>query len=82
MERKNKKILMQVGGGFLGGIILGAVGFYKMSIYGANQGCFKAIDSIFNSAGYESCGPFGLYVGFIVGAILGVIIVNKIIKKN
>ena len=60
---------------------MGVIGWYKMAIYGANYGCFKTIDSFFGSAGYESCGPFGLYVGFIVGAMLGIMIVNKITKK-
>lgn len=36
----------------------------------------------FYGQGYESCGMFGLYLGLIIGAILGILIIHLIYKKR
>ena len=77
MENSKSKIFAQFISGIFGGTILGITGFLTMMNYGGNYGCWTFIDSLFGTAGYESCGSFGSIVGLIVGSIMGIIILNK-----
>ncbi len=51
-------------------------------IWGANHGCNKFLDNLFNSGGYESCGSAGFWIGAIVGGFLGFFISQKLQKKD
>ena len=71
----DKKIIYQIFAGTLGALILGLFLGFKLLIYGANNGCFSFVDSIFApNRGYISCGYFGFIIGALLGAILGVIL--------
>lgn len=78
MEQVKSKILAQITAGMFGGTTIGIAGFVTLLNYGGNYGCWPFIDTLFNGAGYESCGPFGALTGLILGAILGVTIITKI----
>lgn len=49
-----------------------------MMNYGGNNGCWPFIDSLFGTAGYESCGSFGSIAGLIIGTMVGIAIVSKV----
>jgi len=78
MKTGTSKIFAQFIAGIFGGTILGIAGFLTMMDYGGNYGCWSFIDSLFGTAGYESCGSFGSFVGEAVGVVLGIIILSKI----
>lgn len=61
-------------GGTVGGISL----FLILMSYGSRYGCLKILDTIFNGAGYESCGAFGAAAGVIAGAVIGVSWLGKV----
>jgi hypothetical protein len=77
MEVNKSKIFAQFTAGIFGGTILGITGFLTMMNYGGNYGCWSFIDSLFGTAGYESCGSFGSIVGEIIGVVLGILILSK-----
>ena len=78
METSKSKIFAQFIAGIFGGTILGIAGFLSMMNYGGNYGCWAFIDSLFGTAGYESCGSFGSIAGLIIGAIIGIAVLSKI----
>lgn len=82
MENSKSKIFAQFIAGIFGGTILGITGFVTRMNYGGNYGCWLFIDSLFGTAGYESCGSFGSIVGEIIGVILGITILSKIKISN
>lgn len=73
MKPRNFKPLAQFTAGVFGSTTLGIAGFLVLMGYGGNYGCWATIGSLFNGAGYESCGAFGATAGIILGSILGVI---------
>ena len=77
MTLEKSNILTQVIAGIFGGTILGIATFIIMMQYGANHGCWPFLDSIFHTAGYESCGSFGASSGVLIGSIAGVFMVKK-----
>lgn len=77
MKPRNFKPLAQFTAGIFGSTTLGIAGFLILMGYGGNYGCWATIDSLFNGAGYESCGAFGATTGVILGAIIGVIFASK-----
>ena len=77
MESSKSKIFAQFISGIFGGTILGISGFLTMTNYGGNYGCWPFIDSLFGTAGYESCGSFGSIAGIIIGTILGIVVISK-----
>lgn len=78
-----QKIFTQVSAGIFGGTICGMIGFFKMLSLGSGEGgCWPFIDSIFNTAGYESCGSFGAISGIISGSIVGIIIFSLLKISN
>jgi len=76
-----KRIIYQILSGITGAIVLGILLGYNLMIYGANNGCFSFVDSLMGDVGYMSCGPFGLFVGTIAGAIIGVFLSRVNWKK-
>jgi hypothetical protein len=72
------KFFAQFIAGIFGGTILGIAGFLIMLTYGGNYGCWSFIDSLFGTAGYESCGLFGGITGIIVGVIVGIFVFSKV----
>jgi len=83
MQYKTQPFLANIAAGVFGGTIFGLYLFMKMVRYGSIHGCWGFVDSIFETAGYESCGAFGTIIGVILGSIIGVIISIKInIKRN
>ncbi|MEI6290696.1 MAG: hypothetical protein WCP19_09710 [Chloroflexota bacterium] len=64
--------------GMLGGTIGGLSLFLILMSYGSKYGCFKILDTIFNGAGYESCGAFGSIAGILAGAVIGVFLLGKV----
>lgn len=81
MENKSK-IFAQFSAGVFGGTTLGLVGFLGLMSYGGNYGCSQWIDSLFGTAGYESCGSFGWIAGGVIGVVLGIAIVSKAAISN
>jgi hypothetical protein len=77
MKNNKPKIFAQFTAGIFGGTILGIAGFLTMMVYGGNHGCWSVIDSLFGTAGYESCGSFGAIIGMLIGAILGITILSN-----
>lgn len=77
MKTDKPKIFAQFTAGIFGGTILGITGFLTMMNYGGNYGCWQFIDSLFGTAGYESCGTFGSIAGELTGVILGIVILSK-----
>jgi hypothetical protein len=72
------KVLAQITAGIFGGTILGITGLFAMMNFGGNYGgCGTFIDSIFGTAGYESCGAFGSIAGILIGITLGIVIIIK-----
>jgi len=68
--------------GISAGAILGIIGFFTFLIYGGNNGCWAWIDELYNSRGYESCGPFGASAGVLFGVVLGIVTFSKQKLKN
>lgn len=65
--------------GLIGLVILGLTAMLFMMNYGGNYGCFSFVDSLFYPLrGYESCGAFGMWLGAIIGFIIGSLIGIKI----
>lgn len=60
---------------------MGLIGFKWLVAVGAHGQCWPVIDSVFHSAGYESCGLFGALCGVAIGSLIGVIIA-RIIKVD
>jgi len=80
---KNKfKVIAQLAAGIFGGTVLGITGFLTMVNYGGNYGCWAAIDALFGTAGYESCGSFGALVGEFLGVIIGIIVLSLLKMKR
>jgi len=75
-------LLTQIMAGIFGGTIIGIALFLAMMTFGGNYGCWKPIDTLFGTAGYESCGSFGTIVGILVGVWLGINIIGKIKINN
>ena len=71
------KALAQIAAGVFGGTILGIAMFLIMINFGSRYGCGKFIDSIFGTAGYESCSSFGSIVGVLLGVVLGMVAIGK-----
>jgi len=82
MKNNKPEIFAQFTAGIFGGTILGIAGFLTMMVYGGNHGCWSFIDSLFGTAGYESCGSFGAVIGLLAGTILGIAIISKIKFTN
>ena len=78
MENSKSKIFAQFIAGIFGGTILGIAGFLTMMNYGGNYGCWASIDSLFGTAGYESCGSFGSIAGLIIGSLVGIAVISKV----
>lgn len=83
-----KRIIYQIVAGVIGAIILGIIGLISLINYGGNNcdqppaatcDCFCC--HMFNSRGYEACGTFGFWLGIMLGAILGVLIIKLIWQK-
>lgn len=72
------KSIAQITSGMFGGVILGITAFLVMMNFGANYGCWKFIDGVFGTAGYESCGSFGSIVGILSGVLLGILMVRNL----
>lgn len=75
----NKKLIYQVLAGLIGAIIFGIAGLFFLMNYGGNNcdqpptstcECFCC--NLFNSRGYEACSQLGLYIGALIGIIIGV----------
>ncbi len=81
MIRTNKFITQTILG-ICGGLLFGILGFLTFLNYGGNHGCFSFIDQLFNLQGYESCGLFGTLLGVFIGAILTVLMFNKLPIKE
>jgi len=78
-----RHVIKMILGGVAGAIIFGALGFFILVSYGGNHGCFALADSIFAPMkGYESCGLFGLWIGFIIGIIVGVFFGSLFCRKR
>ncbi|MBU1722161.1 hypothetical protein KKG38_05245 [Patescibacteria group bacterium] len=77
MTTSKSKIFAYFIAGIFGGTILGIAAFLTMTNYGGNYGCSPFIDSLFGTAGYESCGSFGALIGILVGCIIGITIISK-----
>jgi hypothetical protein len=77
MKNNKSKIFAQFTAGVFGSTILGIATFLTMMTYGGNHGCWSFIDSLFGTAGYESCGSFGAIIGMLIGAILGIAMLSK-----
>lgn len=82
MQNNKSKFFFQFAAGIFGGTILGIAGFLAMMTYGGNYGCWAFIDSLFGTAGYESCGSFGSIAGVIIGVITAIAILNKVKISN
>lgn len=63
------------------GMLLGVAGFLSLVDYGGNYGCFAWMDQLTSMQGYESCGYFGGFSGIFAGALLGVFLLDRIIKR-
>ncbi len=82
----NKQIAYQFLAAIIGAMTIGIFVGYNLLIYGANHGCFPFIDNLMQDEGYLSCGPFGFFIGAIIGAVLGVSLYRidwrKILKSD
>ena len=76
------KTIAQFVAGLFGGTILGITSFLTMMNFGANYGCWKLLDNIFGTAGYESCGSFGSIAGVLTGTLIGVLSVQYLKSLN
>lgn len=64
--------------GMFGGTVGGITLFLIMMSVGSRYGCLKLLDTIFNGAGYESCGAFGSVAGILAGTVIGVTWLGKV----
>lgn len=78
MKPSTSKFFAQFAAGIFGGTIFGIAAFLTMINYGGNYGCWAIIDSIFGTAGYESCGSFGAITGMITGAIVSLVLISRV----
>ena len=85
MEKKTK---CQIIAGVIGAITFSIISFIYFVGYGGNNcdqppantcDCFCC--HMFNSRGFESCGIFGLWLGILVGVILGALIIHLTWQK-
>ena len=85
MEKKTK---FQIIAGVAGAIIFSIFGLIYFAGYGGNNcdqppantcDCFCC--HMFNSRGFESCGAFGLWLGILVGVILGLLVIRLAWQK-
>ena len=81
-----KKNIYQSLAALVGAIIFGAIGWLKFAGYGgsecdvAGKSCDCFLCNMFGLRGYESSGEFGLRIGVVVGATLGLIAVRVIYR--
>ena len=81
-----KKIIYQILLAIAGALIFGIIGLLKFAGYGGNncdvsgKNCDCFCCNMFGSRGYESCGDFGLIVGILAGAMLG-LAAYRLIRK-
>jgi hypothetical protein len=75
----NKPIVFVVLAGFLGGIVLAAVGLIAGTAYGGNY----ATDFRFNGLrGYEATGQIGAILGFVSGGALGSFLAGRRTRRS
>lgn len=70
---KLRYILFSVFGALIGAFI----GNIALMNYGGNNGCFAVVNSITGLRGYESCDILGLFVGFLLGGMIGYFIAKE-----
>ena len=73
------KLLAQFIAGLVGSIVFGIVGLAMGADLGGNFG-FPAFGG--NAAGYESGGAFFAIIGISFGALLGLIVINKLLYRR
>lgn len=85
MQKGIQKIILVI----FSAITFGFIGSLSMSYYGANScdqipdlSCDCICCHMFGLRGYESCSLFGLFLGTIVGLIMGVITYKYIKRKR
>lgn len=82
-----KKTKYQIVTAILGAIIIGFFSLLYFAGYGGSncdmpgKDCSCFCCNMFGIRGYESCGDFGLILGGIIGALLGILIIHLIWMK-
>lgn len=83
MNDWKNKIIAEILAGTLLATFLAVPGAIVGMQIGGNYGCLSFINSIFGTfSDYESCGFFGVLLGLIVGAVLGVLLLGRLVIKN
>jgi hypothetical protein len=84
----DKKTKYQITFGLIGAIVFGLIGLLYFAGYGGNRcdvapamGCDCFCCGMFGLRGYEACGDFGLILGILLGAIIGVLAAHHIWRK-